>query len=49
MFVATNLADKCTIQLSYAIGVSEPLSLYVNTDSTGMMSDEELSKIKTRS
>ena len=42
--VAANLADKCTIQLSYAIGVSEPLSLYVNTDNTGMMSDEELSK-----
>ena len=42
--VAANLAEKCTIQLSYAIGVSEPLSLYVNTDNTGMMSDEELSQ-----
>jgi S-adenosylmethionine synthetase len=43
--VAANLAAKCTIQLSYAIGVSEPLSLYVNTDNTGKISDEELSKI----
>ena len=43
--VAANLAEKCTIQLSYAIGVSEPLSLYVNTDYTGKISDEELSKI----
>ena len=43
--VAANLAEKCTIQLSYAIGVSEPLSLYVNTDNTGKISDEELSQI----
>ena len=43
--VAANLAEKCTIQLSYAIGISEPLSLYVNTDNTGKISDEELSKI----
>ena len=43
--VAANLAEKCTIQLSYAIGVSEPLSLYVNTDNTGKISDKELSKI----
>ena len=43
--VAANLAEKCTIQLSYAIGVSEPLSLYVITDNTGKISDDELSKI----
>ncbi len=43
--VAANLADKCTIQLSYAIGVSEPLSLYVNTSNTGKISDHELAKI----
>ena len=46
--VAANLAEKCTIQLSYAIGVSEPQSLYVNTDNTGKISDEELSKILRR-
>ena len=43
--VAANLAEKCTIQLSYAIGVSEPLSLYVNTSGTGKISDQELSNI----
>ena len=43
--VAANLAEKCTIQLSYAIGVSEPLSLYVNTSNTGKLSDVELSNI----
>ncbi|MAC61317.1 MAG: methionine adenosyltransferase [SAR116 cluster bacterium] len=43
--VAANLAEKCTIQLSYAIGVSEPLSLYVNTNNTGKISDQELSNI----
>ena len=46
--VAANLAEKCTIQLSYAIGVSEPLSLYVNTDNTGKISDDELSQILRR-
>jgi S-adenosylmethionine synthetase len=43
--VAANLAEKCTIQLSYAIGVSEPLSLYVNTSNTGKLSDVELSNL----
>jgi S-adenosylmethionine synthetase len=33
--VAAGLADECTIQLSYAIGVSEPLSIYVNTHGSG--------------
>ncbi|MAY87651.1 MAG: methionine adenosyltransferase [Pseudooceanicola sp.] len=33
--VAAGMADKCTIQLSYAIGVSEPLSIYANTHDTG--------------
>ncbi|MDR3613004.1 MAG: methionine adenosyltransferase [Candidatus Obscuribacterales bacterium] len=32
--VASGIADECTIQLSYAIGVSEPLSFYINTHST---------------
>mgnify|MGYP001233261373 FL=1 len=43
--VAAGLADKCTIQLSYAIGVSEPLSLYVDTGGTGKIAEEELAKI----
>jgi S-adenosylmethionine synthetase len=40
--VAAGLARRCTIQLAYAIGVSEPLSLYVNTHGTGAVGDAEL-------
>jgi S-adenosylmethionine synthetase len=40
--VAAGLARRCTIQLAYAIGVSEPLSLYVNTHGTGTAGDDEL-------
>jgi S-adenosylmethionine synthetase len=43
--VAAGLAARCTIQLSYAIGVAHPLSVYVNTDGTGKVSEERLSKI----
>ncbi|MEE8658005.1 S-adenosylmethionine synthase [Acetobacteraceae bacterium EV16G] len=38
--VAADLADRCTIQLSYAIGVSKPLSVYVDLDGTGKDVDE---------
>ncbi|WP_299769765.1 methionine adenosyltransferase [uncultured Tateyamaria sp.] len=37
--VAAGLADKCTIQLSYAIGVSKPLSIYCDTFGTGEVAD----------
>ncbi len=37
--VASDLASKCSIQIAYAIGVSEPLSLYVNTFGTGKVDD----------
>jgi S-adenosylmethionine synthetase len=40
--VAAGLARRCTIQLAYAIGVSKPLSLYVNTHGTGTVDDSEL-------
>lgn len=40
--VAANLADKCTIQIAYAIGVSQPLSFYVNTHGTGQVEDREI-------
>lgn len=43
--VANKLADKCEIQISYAIGVKEPLSIYINTFETGKISDEEIIKI----
>jgi S-adenosylmethionine synthetase len=42
--VAAKLASKCTIQLSYAIGVSEPLSVYVDTHGTGKVKEEKLEK-----
>ena len=38
--VAAGLADKCTLQISYAIGVSHPLSVYVDLDGTGHDVDE---------
>ncbi len=40
--VAANLADKCTIQLSYAIGVAQPLSIYVDLHGTGKVSEEQI-------
>ncbi|NNC59134.1 MAG: methionine adenosyltransferase [Erythrobacter sp.] len=42
--VAAGLATRCTIQLAYAIGVSEPLSLYVDTHGTGTQDDAALEK-----
>lgn len=42
--VAAGLADRCTIQLSYAIGVSHPLSVYVETHGTGQVDEERLSE-----
>ncbi len=43
--VAAGLADKCEIQLSYAIGVAQPTSIMVDTDGTGKVSDEKLVEI----
>jgi S-adenosylmethionine synthetase len=40
--VASGLADTCEIQLSYAIGVAQPVSVYVNTFGTGKLSDDEI-------
>ena len=40
--VAAGLADRCTIQLSYAIGVAEPLSIYVDTHGTGEVPEAKL-------
>lgn len=40
--VAAGLAKRCTIQLAYAIGVSKPLSLYVDTHGTGVVGDDKL-------
>ena len=43
--VASELAEKCEVQLSYSIGVAEPTSFYVKAFNTGKVSDEDLTKI----
>ena len=43
--VAAGLADRCEIQISYAIGVSQPVSLLVDTFGTGVTSDESIQKL----
>ncbi|PKM98563.1 MAG: methionine adenosyltransferase [Elusimicrobia bacterium HGW-Elusimicrobia-3] len=43
--VAAKLARECTVQLAYAIGVAEPVGLYVDTHGTGLVADESLVKI----
>ena len=43
--VAAGLADKCEIQLSYAIGVAQPTSVMVDTFGTGKLSDEKITEI----
>lgn len=43
--VAAGLADRCEIQVSYAIGVSEPTSISIETYGTGKISDEEISML----
>ena len=43
--VANGLADKCELQLSYAIGIKEPLSIYINTFGTSKIPDEDIIKM----
>jgi len=43
--VAAGLASRCTIQLSYAIGVARPLSVYVDTHGTGRVDEDKLSTV----
>jgi S-adenosylmethionine synthetase len=43
--VASGLADECLIQVSYAIGVADPVSIHVNTYGTGRIPDMELEKV----
>jgi S-adenosylmethionine synthetase len=43
--VASGVADKCEIQLAYAIGVAEPVSIMVNTHGTGKLSEHQIIKI----
>ena len=43
--VASGLADRCEIQISYAIGVSEPTSISINTFGTGKLTDTEIAQL----
>ena len=43
--VAAGLANRCEVQLAYAIGVAEPVSIYVDTFGTGKISDDEIVKL----
>ena len=43
--VGAKLADECLIQIAYAIGIAEPVSIYINTNGTGKIPDAELSKM----
>ena len=42
------MAERCTLQLSYAIGVSKPLSIYVDTHGTGQVPDEVIERAVTQ-
>ncbi|MBN9583747.1 MAG: methionine adenosyltransferase domain-containing protein, partial [Afipia sp.] len=42
--VAAGLADRATLQLSYAIGVAKPLSIYIDTHGTGKVADDKIEK-----
>lgn len=46
--VAAGLADKCEIQLAYAIGVAEPVSIFVESFGTGKIPDEEMARRVTK-
>ncbi|MBI3298660.1 MAG: methionine adenosyltransferase [Elusimicrobia bacterium] len=43
--VAAGLAEECTVQLAYAIGVAEPVGVYVNTHGTGSIGQEKISQL----
>ena len=46
--MAAGLADRCEIQLAYAIGIAEPVSIMVDTFGTGKLPDEEIADIISR-
>jgi S-adenosylmethionine synthetase len=43
--VAAGLADRATVQIAYAIGVAEPVSVLIDTDNSGHIPDEKISEI----
>ena len=47
--VAAGMAERCSLQLSYAIGVSKPLSIYVDTYGTGQLPEEAIERVVAQS
>src|SRR5215471_11765994 len=43
--VAAGLADRCQVQLAYAIGIADPISVYVDTRGTGKLDEEQISQL----
>jgi len=43
--VASGLADRCEVQIAYAIGVAEPVSVFVDTNGTGKIADEKITEL----
>ena len=43
--VAAGLADKCEIQVAYAIGIAKPVSIFIDTKGTGKIPDEKITEI----
>ena len=43
--VAAGIAKKCEVELAYAIGVAEPVSVFANSEGTGVISDEKIAEI----
>jgi S-adenosylmethionine synthetase len=43
--VAAGLAERCTIQVAYAIGIAKPLSVYVETNGTALVDEDKLSRV----
>ncbi|MBR5731425.1 MAG: methionine adenosyltransferase domain-containing protein, partial [Firmicutes bacterium] len=46
--VAARLADRCEIQLSYAIGIAEPVSILIDTQGTGILPDEKIAELVSK-
>jgi S-adenosylmethionine synthetase len=46
--VAAGIADKCEVQLAYAIGIADPVSVLIDTFGTGKISEEKISKLVTK-
>ena len=46
--VRANLADRCEVQLGYVIGISNPVSIHINTFNTGVISDKAIQELVSK-